>query len=187
MITERSSILSDKTSAGAARGSLLKKISWLWIVLLVIGAALLIGYIAASTVYEELNGKAPWWGDLLLFGGAIPFAIGLIFTLATRSQLKADRKTEQIITHCEFFSDCFILREFKEEEQVGVLRIDYKNVLRSKQRGEYIYVYIAQAVAYPVWVKSLSDSELFTVKKLLKIPVKGEGGEVELKPCDLIN
>lgn len=187
MITEHGSVLTQKTTAGDARKALTKKLSWLWIVFLVVGAVGLVAYIFGTTFLEEVYGYKSELLNIVLLLFAIPFAIGLIFTLAIRSQKKADLKTDNIQTNSEFFSDCIILREFKDGEQIGVFRIDYAQILRIKQRESFLYITIVQGVAYPVFLSGISETELNTVKKQLKLPVP-EGAEIlELKQCELLN
>ncbi len=187
MVTEHGSVLTEKTTAGEARKALTKNLKWLWIALLIVGAMGLAAYIVVATIWEEVYGYEPKWAEILLILSAIPFAIGLIFTLATRSQKKADLKTDNIKTNSEFFSDCIILREFKDGEQVGVIRIDYSKILRVKRRGEFLYLTITQGIAYPVYLGSLTQEELNTIYKTLKLPA-AEGAQIlELKECDSTN
>lgn len=187
MITEYGSIITEKNTAGEARKALTKNLKWLWIVLLIVGSVGLIAYIFGATYFEEVYGYKPQWADIILVLSAVPFAIGLIFTLATRSQKKAELKTNDILTNSEFFSDCIIFREYKDSEQMGVIRIDYSRILRVKLRGNFLYFGIAQGVFYPVYIGNLTETELNTIKKQLKILPNADAETVELKKCELSN
>ena len=187
MTTEYGSILTEKTTAGEARKALRKNLNWLWIVLLAVGSIGLAVYIFVATFWEEVYGYEPLWAEIVLLISAVPFAVGLIFTLATRSQKKADSKTDNIDTTCEFFSDCIIFREFKNGEQMGVLRVAYAQILRTKEREKFLYFGLTQEIFYPVFIDGLSEVELNTVKKQLKMPVAESAEIIELRQCELIN
>ena len=187
MITEYGSVLTEKTTAGEARKALAKNLKWLWVALLVVGAVGVVTYIFVATFWGEIYGYEPVWAEIILVVSAIPFAVGLIFTIAVRSQKKIDSKTDNILTSSEFFSDCILFREFKDGEQVGVLRIDYAKILRIKHRGNFLYFGITQGVFYPVFIGGLSETEVNTIKKQLKILLDNNADILELKPCDLLN
>lgn len=187
MSSEVGSVITEKTTSAEANNALTKKLKWLWLALLVLGAIGVAAYIFISVSWEEIYGYEPEWSEIILILSAVPFSVGLIFTLATRSQRKADLKNANIQSSSQFFSDCIIYREFSGGEQIGVIRIDYNNILRTKQREGFIYLTVAQGVLYPVSVKCLTDEELNTVKKQLKMPVDENARTLELKVCDLVN
>ena len=186
MITEYGSVITGKTTVGEARKAR-TKLMWLWLILFTVGIMGLISYIMVGAVWEAIFGHEAEWTDYLLVS-AIVMPIVLIIALFARSRVKADlMKTDNIETNSEFFSDCIIFREFNGGEQVGVIRIDYSNIFRVKQRGNFMYLTIAQGISYPVFVGALSETELNTIKKQLKFPLHEEAETVELKQCDLIN
>lgn len=193
MITEYGSVLTPKTTAGEARKAFanyfgwIQKLKWLWIVLIVIGAIGLVAYIGLATYWEEVYGYEPNWVELILIASAVIFAVGLVFVLMVRFAKKEQLKTDDILTNCEFFSDCIIFREFKDGEQLGVFRINYTQILAVKQREGFIYCTIAQGIAYPVFINGLSQAELNTIHKQLKLPVSENAGIIELKQCELLN
>ena len=185
MITEYSSIRTEQIAVGEARKARTKNLIWLWIVLLVIGSIGVGAYIVGTVLDEVLEGGAKW-SDACLYA-VIPFTIGLIFTLATRIQKKADLNTNDILTNCEFFSDCIIFREFRDDEQLGVFRITYQQILLVKQRGSFLFCTIPQGIAYPVYLGGLTQVEINTVRKQLKLPVSEGVETVGLKECNLVN
>lgn len=185
MINGYGSILTEKITVGEARKARTKNMSWLWIILLVIGAIGVLGYLV-GTVLEEIYESEFWWVDALLFA-VIPFALGLIFTLALRIQKKSEIKTDDISTNCELFSDCLIFREFRDGEQLGVFRITYPQILSVKQRGCFLYCIIAQGIAYPLFLGGISEAEINTIRKQLKLRVSENADTVELKQCNLVN
>ena len=187
MITEYGSVLTEKTTAGEARKALTKNLKLLWIALLIVGSIGIVAYIFFATFWEEIYGYEPDWAEIILVLSAIPFAVGLIFTLATKSQKKVDSKTDDIQTNSEFFADCLIFREFKDGEQLGIFRIDYNQILRVKQRDSFLYLTIAQGISYPVFVGGISEIELTSIKRQLKMPIDKDAETLELKVCDLLN
>ena len=187
MITEYGSVLTEKTTAGAARKALRKNLKWLWIVLLVVGSIGLAVYIFGATYFEEVHGYEPLWAEIVLLISAVPFAVGLIFTLATRSQKKVESKTDNIQTTSEFFSDCIIFREFKDGEQMGVRRIEFGKIVRTKEREGFLFFGVGFDMFYPVYLYGLTEAEINTIKKQLKMPTSENVEIVELKNCELTN
>ncbi|MCH5148839.1 MAG: hypothetical protein J1G05_05720 [Clostridiales bacterium] len=193
MITEYGSILTEKTTVGEARKARTKNLLWLWIVLLIIGSIGVAVYIV-GTVLQEIYPDDFKWADAFIFA-AVPFALGLIFTLATRIQKKDDLKTDGLITNSEFFSDCIIFRSFKGDEQISVIRINYLQIVLTKKRSNFLYVLVTQGVYYPIFVGGLSQTELNTLDRCLKLhvynqlklPVPETTDTIELKPCELLN
>ena len=193
MITEYGSVLTGKTTVGEARKARTKNLLWLWIIMLVIGAIGVLGYIAGA-VLQELFPEDFKWTDNFLFA-VVPFTLGLIFTLATRIQKKDDAKTNGLVTCSEFFSDCIIFRAFKGDEQISVIRVNYTQIVLTKKRVNYLYIMLPQGVSYPIFVGGLSQTELNTVNRQLKIPVYKQlnmsvpetDDTIELKPCTLVN
>ena len=185
MINEYGSIRTERIAVGEARKARTVNLIWLWIVFLVIGS-IGVGAYVVGTVLEEVYQSEFAWVDVTLFA-VIPFTVGLIFVLATRIQKKADLNTDDILTGCEFFSDCIIFREFKDDEQLGVFRITYPQILLVKQRASFLYCTIPQGIAYPVYLGGLTQIEINTIRKQLKLPVPESGETVVLKECNLVN
>ena len=186
MITEYGSVLTDKTTVGEAR-KVRTKLIWLWVTLFVVGLMCLISNIIVGAVWETVFGCKAEWADHL-FVSAITMITGLIIALFTRSRAKADlMKTDNIETNCELFSDCIIFREFKGDEQLGVFRINYIQILAVKQRENFIYCTIAQGIAYPVFLGGISETEINTIKKQLNLPISSTAETLKLKQCELLN
>lgn len=185
MITEYGSVLTEKATVGEARKARTKNLMWLWITLLVIGAIGVVLYIVGTVLDEVYEGGAEW-SDAFIFA-VVPFTLGLIFVLAIRMQKKSDLMTDDIQTGSEFFSDCIIIRSFKNDEQISVIRLNYSQILLVKRRASFLYLMIAQGISYPVYIGGLSETELNTVNKQLKLPVSESAEIIELKQCELIN
>ena len=185
MINEYGSIRTEQIAVGEARKARVKNMLWLWIVLLIVGAIGVVAYLVGS-VLEELYQSEFVWVDIALFA-VVPFTVGLIFVLAIRLQKKADLNTNEILTGCEFFSDCIIFREFKDNEQLGVFRITYSQIVLVKQRASFLYCTIPQGIAYPVYLGGLTQVEINTIKKQLKLPVSEGAETIALKECSLVN
>lgn len=185
MTTEYGSVLTEKATVGEARKARAKNLIWLWITLLVIGSIGLGAYIV-GVVLEEIYEGARKWTDALIYA-VIPFSLGLILVLSTRIQKKNDLKTDGMLTCSEFFSDCIIVRAFNDNEQTSVIRIGYSQILLVKRFKSFLYLTVAQGIAYPVFIGGLSETELNTVNGKLKLPVPEGARILELKSCELIN
>lgn len=180
MVTEQNTIKTEISDFESVRKTLWQKYFICSVVLLVIGVAGVLAYIILSTVWETLYEYSPAWFDALLIF-AVPLGVGLVFTLSFRSTFKQVKKLSGIKDEYEFYSDCFIVREQQDGEEKAVIRIEYNKIVKTKEKGKFIFTrQLGGGSAFPIDITALSQVELNTVKKLLKLPVPQDAEILEL-------
>lgn len=182
MITERNSIISEITDMAKVKRETNRLYAVLSAISLVVGTIGIIAYIVLGTVWETLYEYTPKWCDALLVF-AVPFALGLVFTLTLRSQSKQIKKSNSANVY-EFFADGMLIRETRGGEEVAVVRADYNKILKISENWKYIKVrFINVFASLPIDKSTFTEEELFTVKKLLSLKIPQDARTLELAPC----
>lgn len=180
MITEKNSIKTDFSKFEEVQYLLTQKLFIGSVIALIVGAVGLAAYIATSVTYETLYGFSPAWCEALLVF-AVPFVCGLISLITIRSQRKQSRKNSDATNVYEFFADCVILRELRGGVEVGVLRVGYTQVLKVREKKDYLlFYYVTKTSAFPIDKSKLSEAELNTIRKLFGRRISDGENAVEL-------
>lgn len=170
MITQSGSISAECNDRAAAKKMLTKKLYTVSLASFIVGIIGILIYIVAGVAYEIMYEQELPVLDVLLVISAVLFGFGLVFVITVRKQNKDAVKFNGCSLSYEFFADCIIVREFKYGEQTGVVRWNYAQVTKCRQKNNYIYIFMA----YPLDISPLTAEELNTVKSLLKLPCEGE-------------
>lgn len=177
MVTENGSIINRTVFSEKVQKQNSRTLFIVSLICLIVGAVGLAAYIGISaylgTVYED----APAWCDALLVF-AVPFAFGLIFLLTIHSLVKQARKNSGVINEYEFFADCIMAREIRGEEITANVRMDYSQILKVKEKGDYLFFYYqVKQFLYFIEKAALTTDELNTIKKLMRANV-AEGAKI---------
>lgn len=170
MITQFGSISAECNDRAVAQKQLTKSLYAVSLVSFIIGTIGILTYIVAGVVYEVMYEQELPALDVLLVISAVLFGFGLVFVITVRKQNKDAVKFNGCSLSYEFFADCIIVREFKYGEQTGVIRWNYAQITKCRQKNNYIYIFMV----YPLDISPLTAEELNTVKSLLKLPYEGE-------------
>lgn len=149
-----------------------------------VGAAGLAAYLVLTVFYSVVYEETPAWSEALVVF-AVPFTVGLIFLLTARQQRKAAQRNAGLVREYEFFSDCFVMREYRDGVQTGAVRFGYGQIIRAKQKGAYLLLYyLTMSVFYPVDVSPLGEAERNTLKKLFGMPLESDAPVLSLIESD---
>jgi hypothetical protein len=143
-----------------------KKIYKNSLIALIVGAVGLAVYIVLGTIFEN------YWLDLLLVF-AIPFGFGLVFIITIKKLMKKVEDINQINEYV--FEEVFVnVSTIRNGESVGTAKIYYKDLVKSKETQNYIYMYINKSAALPVKKENLTQDELIVLRSLLKLELLPE-------------
>lgn len=185
MVTEKGSIINRTVLSEKVQKQNSRTLFIVSLICLIVGAIGLAAYIGVSTYLETVYEDAPAWCDALLVF-AVPFAFGLIFLLTIHSLVKQARKNSGVINEYEFFADCIMAREIRGEETTANVRMEYAQILKTKEKGDYLFFYYqVKQFLYPVEKATLSTDELNTVKKLMRAPVPAGAKILELPDLEI--
>lgn len=180
MITEKNTIKTEFSDFKRVQKVLWQKLYICSIAALVVGVIGVIAYVVLSTVWETLYEYSPVWCEALLVF-AVPLGLGIVFTLTFRSLFKQGEKLSGTTNVYEFYSDCFMVRELHGGEETGVFRAEYNRVIKTTEKERYILIrYLNKNQAWPIDTTTFSETELNTVKKLLRLSVPQNAETTEL-------
>lgn len=171
MVTEQNTIKTEFSDFKKLQKFLWQKLYICSIVSLVVGVIGVLAYIIVSTVWETLYEYSPAWSEALL-AFAVPLGIGIVFVLSFRSTFKQGEKLADAANVYEFYSDCVIVHELHGGVETGVARMEYTKIAKTAGKGQFLLIrYICGGSALPIDKTTLSQTELNTVKKLLRLEV----------------
>lgn len=131
------------------------------IIAIIVGTIGLLLYIVLSAFFESML-----LNFMLLF--AIPFSVGLTCLITINKTIEKFKNVD-VLNKYVFESDFVTITSFKNNEQVGMSKVYYSQILKVKQTETFIFIYPNKTSAYPVVKQALSENELATLKNLLKI------------------
>ncbi|MDE7301612.1 MAG: YcxB family protein [Clostridia bacterium] len=134
------------------------------IIYIVIGAVLLVAYIALETIFED----SPLFGDYFICCvlGVMLLVFGIIVLLGHKKNLALMRSRQQVEEH-EFFGDHFICREYEFGELVSVNKLYYGRIVRKRETKSFIFLYNTNVTALAIDKRTIDFSELSAIRALL--------------------
>lgn len=133
------------------------------IVLLIIGIVGLLGYLILSIGFR----MDTIWLDILLWVFSISFGYGLIWMLSvirTNSAVADEQKENNYM----FFEDYVLITTYFKGENIGSIKLYYKEIKKIKQTNDYIFLYRSFRIVYPVSKQNLNQQDCETVLSLIK-------------------
>ncbi len=139
------------------------------LIMLIIGAVGLFGYMVLAAVLETAFDESPLWIDAFLVF-AFPFTLGLIGFI-TMVRLNRSAKKHDEHSCCVFYADCF----FYNGEKLGYGLCSIKREIQN-----YGYIFAMNGNLFlPFSTTGLSETELNTVRALFRQSVSGECVQLE--------
>lgn len=128
---------------------------------IVIGSIGLLTYIVLGTINDN-----PYYDFILLF--SIPFAIGLVYLVLIKKNIK-NMTLKKFTNEYEFNEDHFNVTSIQNNEPVGTQKIYYKDIYKTRETDEYIFVYINKYSAYIMKKSNVESGYLSTLRAILKL------------------
>lgn len=134
------------------------------LITMIIGIIGLSAYIIIKIFVENSNVEY-----LLIF--SIPFAFGLVFYLTVKKQLKKIKNNIKLNIY-EFYEDFMNIKTMDNGEDVGSVKIYYKDLVKKRESRNYFFLFINNVNAFPIAKCELTENELKEVRNLLNIREK---------------
>ena len=144
-----------------AQKALSKGVIIFCIVSLVLGSVGLLLYIGLTMFFENI-----YLDILLLF--CIPFSLGLVYIIMINKNIKTMAKSN-ITNEYEFNIDHIFVTSYKNGEQVGTQKVYYKDVFKTRETDEYIFIYVNRISAFILKKSNATTEQLTIIKRLLKL------------------
>lgn len=136
-----------------------KKLYTYSLIALIIGSVGLLVYLVLATIFDN-----PYFDILLIF--SIPFGFGLVFILTIKKLIKNVQAINQVNTYV-FEENYLNVTTTRNLEVVGTAKLYYKELFKSRETKNYIYMYVNKNSALPVKKENLSQDELIILRSFL--------------------
>lgn len=143
---------------------LTRKNKMLSIILLILGSLGLITFVVMESIKSDII-----YGLLLL--SALPFTVGLISLVFINKSIR-NFKFNNVLNNYQFNTDHFIVRSFKDNEEIGMSKIEYSQIFKTMETKTFLFVFTNQVSAYPIIKATLSNEQMEQIKSLIKNPPK---------------
>lgn len=144
-----------------AQKALSKGVIIFCIVSLALGSVGLLLYIGLTMFYENI-----YLDILLLF--CIPFSLGLVYIIMINKNIKTMAKSN-ITNEYEYNIDHIFVTSYKNGEQFGTQKVYYKDVFKTRETDEYIFIYVNRISAFILKKSNATSEQLTIIKRLLKL------------------
>lgn len=134
------------------------------IVSLIVGSVGLVSYIVLCAFFNS-----DFLDIMLVF--SIPFGFGLVYLIFINKNIKKTAESK-ISNEYEFYDDFFTVASIKNGEEFAREKIYYKDLYKSKEKNEYIFVYVNKARAFIINKNAARREDLQAIKTKLKIEEK---------------
>lgn len=143
--------------------------------MMILGIVMLVLYIVFSVIAEEgiILLSDDFWLDILLWGGAIFFAFGLVL-LITNGRTNKKQIALALVNEYEFYAEGVVIRDFRAGEHVSTSRLRYSDFEKIRENREFFLLYPNRVTFYPVDKALLTSEERALMRTFLRLPAKKE-------------
>lgn len=166
MITENGTVKTSVKLDEKLCAELNKNVRNVGIISLVAGAIIFVCgvLVLGINIYEGTEEADSY---VLLGLSALFIFLGVFYVLLCKNISKNTVKMNRV-EHLEFFGDYLIEREYTDGEHTSTNKVYYKWLVRIRETKNYLFLYNTRATAVAVEKSSIPQSELDTIRSLLK-------------------
>lgn len=140
---------------------------------MIVGIVMLIAYVALYIVSEEglVVLEDDFLLDLLLWAGAILFAVGLM-SLIMSGMTNRKQLSLAFVNEYEFYPEGLVINDYRAGEHVSTSRLRYSDFEKIRESREFFLLYPNRVTVYPVDKALLTEEECAQLRAMLRLPAK---------------
>ena len=140
---------------------------------MIVGIVMLIAYVALYIVSEEglVVLEDDFLLDLLLWAGAILFAVGLM-SLIMSGMTNRKQLSLAFVNEYEFYPEGLVINDYRAGEHVSTARLRYSDFEKIRESREFFLLYPNRVTVYPVDKALLTEEECAQLRAMLHLPAK---------------
>lgn len=140
---------------------------------MIVGIVMLIAYVALYIVSEEglVVLEDDFLLDLLLWAGAILFAVGLM-SLIMSGMTNRKQLSLAFVNEYEFYPEGLVINDYRAGEHVSTARLRYSDFEKIRESREFFLLYPNRVTVYPVDKALLTEEECAQLRAMLRLPAK---------------
>ena len=109
--------------------------------------------------------------DLLLWAGAILFAVGLM-SLIMSGMTNRKQLSLAFVNEYEFYPEGLVINDYRAGEHVSTSRLRYSDFEKIRESKEFFLLYPNRVTVYPVDKALLTEEECAQLRAMLRLPAK---------------
>ena len=141
--------------------------------MMILGIVMLVVYIVFSVIAEEgiILLSDDFWLDILLWGGAVFFAFGLVL-LITCARTNKKQLAHAFVNEYEFYPEGIVINDYRSGEHVSTARLRYSDFEKIRENKEFFLLYPNRVTIYPVDKMILSEEECALLRTYFRLPAR---------------
>ncbi len=141
--------------------------------MMILGIVMLVVYIVFSVIAEEgiILLSDDFWLDILLWGGAVFFAFGLVL-LITCARTNKKQLAHAFVNEYEFYPEGLVINDYRSGEHVSTARLRYSDFEKIRENKEFFLLYPNRVTIYPVDKMILSEEECALLRTYFRLPAR---------------
>lgn len=141
--------------------------------MMILGIVMLVLYIVFSVIAEEgiILLSDDFWLDILLWGGAVFFAFGLVL-LITCARTNKKQLAHAFVNEYEFYPEGLVINDYRSGEHVSTARLRYSDFEKIRENKEFFLLYPNRVTIYPVDKMILSEEECVLLRTYFRLPAR---------------
>lgn len=141
--------------------------------LMLVGIAMLIAYVVLSVIAEMgvITLSDDFWLEILLWGGAVFFAFGLVFFI-TSGRVNKKQLALAFVNEYEFCAEGVVINDYRAGEHVSTARLRYSDFEKIRENREFFLLYPNRVTVYPVDKTVLTPEERALLRTFLRLPAR---------------
>lgn len=141
--------------------------------LMLVGIAMLIAYVVLSVIAEMgvITLSDDFWLEILLWGGAVFFAFGLVFFI-TSGRVNKKQLALAFVNEYEFCVEGVVINDYRAGEHVSTARLRYSDFEKIRENREFFLLYPNRVTVYPVDKTVLTPEERALLRTFLRLPAR---------------
>ena len=141
--------------------------------MMILGIVMLVVYIVFSVIAEEgiILLSDDFWLDILLWGGAVFFAFGLVL-LITCARTNKKQLAHAFVNEYEFYPEGLVINDYRSGEHVSTAHLRYSDFEKIRENKEFFLLYPNRVTIYPVDKMILSEEECALLRTYFRLPAR---------------
>lgn len=143
------------------------------ICMMIVGIVMLVCYIVFSVIAEQeiILLSDDFWLDVLLWGGAVFFAFGLVLLIAC-ARTNKKQLALAFVNEYEFYPEGLVINDYRSGEHVSTARLRYSDFEKIRENKKFFLLYPNRVTIYPVDKMILSEEECALLRTYFRLPAR---------------
>ncbi len=138
----------------------------------IVGIVLVAAFVTLGVLRDEgIVSVAQFWLDVLLWGGAALFAVGIVLLLTIRSAIR--KSSSPVLDNVyTFYEEGLSVHTYCENTRMATADFRYTDFAKVSERGKFLLLRYNAATVYVVPTEGFAEEERARLRAVLRLPPK---------------